>query len=185
MCKEALMPALLCMTGICCQRYTAREAHFGGCRCQRRSAALTGSTARTAMSAPGTSRTFRTAAWAVERRAVGLHNDKYFRKVYLLVVCTALHGVYQQRQALLQCVRKVCSAITFEHHPCRFEGGLDDAQLEVRAHEAQQVVEIGHRQEGVPRPNQLQRTQRYRASGRSARAQKSAQIGSPPAICCY
>ena len=79
------MPALLCITGICCQRYTAREAHFGGCRCQRRSAALTGSTARTAMSAPGTSRTFRTAAWAVARRAVGLHNDKYFRREYSLL----------------------------------------------------------------------------------------------------
>ncbi len=50
-------------------------AHPGGCRCRRHIAALTGSTVRTAMSAPGTSRTSQMAASAGATRAAGLRAE--------------------------------------------------------------------------------------------------------------
>ncbi len=59
------------------------------------------------------------------------------------------------RKSRTECAKlEHCS--TSQDDPGRLEGGLHDPQLEVRAHDAQQVVEVGDRQVGIPGPDQLQ-----------------------------
>ena len=56
-----------------------------------------------------------------------------------------------------------CGKLTSEHDPGGFKRRLHDAQLKVRAQQAEQVVEVGHRQLGVPQDLQRQEQRLCRA----------------------
>lgn len=129
--------------GVC---RTEGRTHLDGCRCQRYSAARTGSKARTARSALAPSKTCRRANAACScaaalREATGTSETGQATR----------HVVGRHPMWCMPAAgARGAPAHTSKHNPCRLERRLHYAYLKVGAHEAEQVMKVRHRQLSFP-----------------------------------